>query len=255
MLRRREAQGLDDVEQQVGVLVVEIVIDRLLGLGVAGFARRAVHRQHFIHRQTNINHRLITDGALFLLELDLHPAMSRGFSELRQTLDSALKSVHRRVGGNFHLHSLAFFKLTRLNFFQHFDFANQFVGGKNSQSHGFKNNFGKFMAVFGFAVAAEFYFGNDGRAVCAGDVVADLPFEIMLLAERNFGRRNGQAEAIRSFFLHPNFARHVGERQTDAHSVGQRFDADKLVFRVGAKRVKRQANQGEENGGNLSHGR
>ena len=98
VLLRGDAEGVDDVEQQAGVRAGEVVINRLLGFGAAGFAWRAVHRQHFRHRQADINHRLITDGALLLLELDLHPAVRRGFGELRQSLDGALKSVRRGIG-------------------------------------------------------------------------------------------------------------------------------------------------------------
>jgi hypothetical protein len=63
-----------------------------------------------------------------LLELDLHPAVRRGFGELRQSLDGALKSIRRRVGGNFDLHRLVFLELGWLNLFQRCNFTDEIVG-------------------------------------------------------------------------------------------------------------------------------
>ena len=85
-----------------------------------------------------------------------------------------------------HLHGLIFLELGRRNFLQRFNFVSQVVGGKNAQPHRLKNDFGKFVAVFRLAVADEFYFWNDAGTVCAGDVVTDLPFEVMVFAERSF---------------------------------------------------------------------
>ena len=46
VLRRRPAEGVNHIKQERGVLAVEVVINCLLGFRRAGFARRAVHRQH-----------------------------------------------------------------------------------------------------------------------------------------------------------------------------------------------------------------
>src|SRR5208283_1374969 len=86
VLLRGDAEGVDDVENEGGVLAIEIVINRLLGFGRAGFTQIAVRVQNLVHRQADINHRLIADGALLLLELDLHRAMRCGFGELWQSL-------------------------------------------------------------------------------------------------------------------------------------------------------------------------
>ena len=98
VLLRGDVEGVDDVEDERGVVPVEIVINRFLGFSRAGLPQIAVHVQNLIQRQADINHRLITDGALLLLELDLHRAVRRGFGELRQSFDGALKSIRRRVG-------------------------------------------------------------------------------------------------------------------------------------------------------------
>ena len=70
VLLRRDAEGVDDVENERSVLTVEIVINRLFGFGRAGLPQIAGHIQNLVHRQSDINHRLITDGALLMLQLD-----------------------------------------------------------------------------------------------------------------------------------------------------------------------------------------
>ena len=77
----------------------------------------------------------------------------------------------------------------------------------------------------------------------------------MFLAQYRFARCDRQAKTIRRFFFYADFAGYIGERQADAHGVGQRFDADLFVFRVGAKRAKRQANQGEQEDSEFFHGK
>lgn len=98
MLRRGQAKGVDDVENERGVVAVEIVINRFLGFRRAGLAQIAGHVQNLIHRQADISHRLIPDGALLLLELDLHRAVRRCLRELRQSLDGALKAIGCGIG-------------------------------------------------------------------------------------------------------------------------------------------------------------
>ena len=68
-----------------------------------------------------------------------------------------------------------------------------------------------------------------------GSVVTDLPFEIMFFAERSFGRRDGQAEAVGGFFFHAHLAGHVGERQADAHGVAICFDEHQFIIGVAAR--------------------
>jgi hypothetical protein len=96
------------------------------------------------------------------------------------------------------------------------------------------------MTIFGLAVALELDLRNDAGAVGVRDVVADLPFEVMFAAEIDPGRRNRHAEPVCGLFFHAHFAGHIGERQPDAHGAGQRFDANLLVFRAGAKRAEHQ---------------
>ncbi|MGA2030380.1 MAG: hypothetical protein ABSG87_09945 [Verrucomicrobiota bacterium] len=42
VLLRGDAEGVDDVEQQVGIRAGEVVINRLLGFGAAGFALKGI---------------------------------------------------------------------------------------------------------------------------------------------------------------------------------------------------------------------
>src|SRR5665213_669475 len=109
------------------------------------------------------------------------------------------------------------------------------------------------MAIFRLAIADESYFRNDAGTVRVRNIVANLPFEIKFFIQQSFHRCNGQTKAVGGFFFHTNFAGHVRKRQADADGIGLRFDENELVVRVGAERLNRQANQGEQNDSNLFH--
>ena len=57
----------------------------------------------------------------------------------------------------------------------------------------------------------------------------------MFLAERNFGRRDGNAETVRRLLLYAHLAGNVGQRQTDADGIAVCENKHLLVIRIGAK--------------------